>query len=330
MSRFAKRVSALAALGLFLSGAVAHADETVIRAISAFPKPLAFSKSFAGFVDLVNKRGAGVVRVDYVGGPEMIPPPQQADAVARGVVDMQYGPATYHLGKLPEADAWVGSTVTAAQARANGGLAIMREAFKEKLGVELIAHLDTGVKFHIYTIGEPKRTSDGGIDLDGMKLRSQPIYKSFFESMGGIPVSVRVPDVYTGLERGTFDGAGWPLVAITDLGWNKFLKYRIDPGFFQTDLTVIMNPKTWDGLSSEARKIITDAAVEYEVTSYDNFQTIIADTDKAVRDGGMTVITLDDAAARAYLDGAYDSAWGRLKASGSPRYDALRKAYYTR
>jgi len=317
------------ALALVTMAGNASAEET-LRAVSAFPKPLAFSQSFQGFVDLVNEKGAGVIKIDYVGGPEMFPPNQQVDAVRRGVIDMQYGPASYYLGTMPEADAWVGSTVTAAEARANGGFETMQKAFSEKLGVNLLAHLDTGVQFHIYTLDEPKRTDDGGVDLDGLRIRSQPIYNSFFESLGAIPVSVPVPDVYTGLERHTFDGSGWPIIAIKDLSWDKFLRYRIDPGFFQTDLAVVINPAKWDGLSDDAKKIINEAAAEYEQTSYDNFQTMIAETDKTVRDEGMEVITLEGDAAKAYLDGAYDSAWKRMKDAGSQYYDTLREAYYSR
>jgi TRAP-type C4-dicarboxylate transport system substrate-binding protein len=317
------------ALALVFMASTANAEET-LRAISAFPKPLAFSQSFQGFADLVNEKGKGVIKIDYVGGPEMFPSNQQVDAVRRGVIDMQYGPASYYLGTMPEADAWVGSTVSAMEARANGGFATMQQAFSEKLGVNLLAHLDTGIQFHVYTIDEPKRTEDGGVDLDGLRIRSQPIYNSFFESLGAIPVSVPVPDVYTGLERHTFDGSGWPIIAIKDLSWDKFLRFRIDPGFFQTDLAVVINPAKWDALSDEAKTIINDAAVEYEQTSYDNFQKMIAETDKAVRDEGMQVITLEGDAANKYLDGAFESAWKRMKDAGSEHYDALRKAYYNR
>jgi hypothetical protein len=44
----------------------------------------------------------------------------------------------------------------------------------------------------------------------------------------------------------------------------------------------------------------------------------------------MEIIALEGEAAEKYLDLAYDSAWERLKKSGSEYYDALRKAYYTR
>src|SRR5690606_41147931 len=52
----------------------------------------------------------------------------------------------------------------------------------------------------------------------------------------------------------------------------RSLRYRIDPGFFQTDLAVVINPAKWEALSDEAKAVINEAAVEYEKTSYDNFQ----------------------------------------------------------
>jgi TRAP-type C4-dicarboxylate transport system substrate-binding protein len=320
---------AAAAGATILPAGIASAQE-VIKAVTAFPKTLAFSKSFAGFADLVNERGKGVVRIDYMGGPEIIPQNQQMDAVRRGIVDMHYGPASFHLGNMPEADAWVGATVNAMDARKNGGFEVMKRAFKDKLGVELLAHIDSGVQFYVYLIKEPKRTADGGVDLNGLKIRSQPIYRSFFESMGAVPVNVPAADVYTGLERSTFDGAGWPIIGIKDLSWDKFLRYRIDPGFYETDLGIYMNPAKWASLSDKAKEILTQAAVDYEKISYENFQKEIADTDKKVRDEGMTVIKLEGPAAKKYLDLAYESAWKRMKDAGSSYYDELRSKYYNR
>jgi TRAP-type C4-dicarboxylate transport system substrate-binding protein len=215
------------------------------------------------------------------------------------------------------------------EARENGGFDIMREAFREKLGVELLAHLDSGVQFYIYTLEEPPIDEDGP-DLDGLRLRSQPIYKSFFESLGASPVSIPVPDVYTGLERGTFDGAGWPIIAFQDLSWDEFLKHRIDPGFYQTDLAVVINPRKWESLSDEAKEIITETAIEYEKISYDNFQEMIEETDESSRENGLTVHVLEGEARDAYLDAAYDEAWKRMRDAGTDRYDALRDAYYDR
>lgn len=329
-SRF--RLTSVAASLLLGALAVvpAQAEEVVLKAVTAFPAPVEFAKSFKRFVDKANEMGKGVVQINYMGGPEIIPPPQQAQAVRRGVVDMQYGPGTYYLGEMPEVDAWVGSTVSATEAREKGGFKIMQEVYKEGLGAYLLAHIDSGIDFHIYLTEEPKRTPDGGVDLTGLKLRSQPIYRAFFEALGATNVSVPVPEVYTALERGVVDGVGWPLVGIKDLSWDKFLKYRIDPGFFQTDLAIIVNEEKWNGLPQEARDILTKAAVEYEKESYDHYQQVIKETDKTVQAEGMQVIDITGDARTEYLDMAFSTAWKRLQESGSQYTEQLREAYYDR
>lgn len=324
-----KSVAAGALLAAF-AAAPGHAEEIEIKAVTAFPKPVEFAKSFARFVEKANEMGEGVFQINYMGGPEVIPPPQQAQAIRRGVIDMQYGPGTYYLGEMPEVDAWVGSTVSAMEGREKGGFAIMQEVYKEGLGAYLLAHIDTGVDFHIYLTEEPERTADGGVDLTGLKLRSQPIYREFFDTLGATTVSVPVPEVYTALERGVVDGIGWPLVGITDLSWDEFLKYRIDPPFFQTDLAIMMNAEKWAELPKEAREILTKAAIEYEKESYDHYQTVIKDTDEAIRADGMQVIDITGDARQAYLDEAFATAWKRLKDSGSAHYHDLRDAYYDR
>lgn len=324
------RVRTLLAAGLVLGTAVtgpARAEE-VLRAVTALPTPMFWSQDFAKFADKVNEMGEGVVQIEIMGGPEVFPPAQQVDAVARGIVDMQYGPATYHMGKAPEIDALVGATYSSEEIRENGGLEIMQGIFEEKLGVRLMALTQSGLQFHVWTVDKPEILEDGSVDLDGMRLRSQPIYQAFFESMNAVPVSVPVPDVYTGLERHTFEGVGWPIAGVMDFSWDKYLKYRVDPGFFNTDLVIVMNPDTFEGLSDEARAILTEAAAEYEIESAERLATITEETDAAVREKGVEVIELQGEAAEAYLSEAYDSAWSRLKASGSPHYDALRETFF--
>lgn len=328
-SRLLGSLVALTAACAVVQSAPARAEE-VIRAISAFPRPIDFTQSFLRFVEKANASGKGIVRIQFAGGPEVIPPPEQADAVRRGVIDMQYGPATYYLGAVPEVDAMVGSTKRIEETRANGGIDLLNQVFQKKINAYLLGHFDTGVDFHIYLTKEPQRTADGGVDLKGMKLRSQPIYREFFTQLGATNVSIPVPEVYPALERGVVDGIGWPLVAVRDLGWQKYLKYRIDPAFFQTDLVVIVNLDRWNKLSPKAREVLQDAAKSYERESYAHFQKVIAETDKKVREEGMQVITLSGAAAERFRDAAFETPWTRLKERDPTHADALRARFYGR
>ncbi|MGH1477879.1 MAG: TRAP transporter substrate-binding protein DctP [Geminicoccales bacterium] len=318
----------IGALALAL-GTVGQAQgEEVLSAVIAFPKSLDFTKSFLRYVDEVNAIGKGVVRINVRGGPEVIPPQEQGDAVRRGVVDMQYGPATYYLGAFPEADAMVGSNLSPAETRLNGGLNLLGQAFTEKMGVHLLGHFDTGIPFHLYLVDEPERAEDGTVDLAGLKLRSQPIYREFFEKMGVTTVSIPVPEVYTALERGTVDGLGFPLVAVMDLGWHEHFKYRVDPPFFQTDLVTIVNQAKWDGLSEEAKVILQDAAVAFEQTSYDYFQDYQKELDEKMRDAGIEVIELEGDVGAAFAASGFETAWERFAAKDAEAAAAFRAKFY--
>ncbi|MGI9505894.1 MAG: TRAP transporter substrate-binding protein DctP [Geminicoccaceae bacterium] len=318
----------ITALALAVTTVGSARAEEVLNAVVAFPKPLDFTKSFLRYVDEVDQAGEGIIKINVQGGPEVIPPPEQGDAVRRGVVDIHYGPATYYLGAFPEADAMVGSNLSPAETRANGGLDMLGEAFAEKMGVHLLGHFDTGIPFHLYLVDEPKRTDTGAIDLNGLKLRSQPIYREFFEKMGVTTVSIPVPEVYTALERGTVDGLGFPLVAVMDLSWHEHFQYRIDPPFFQTDLVTIVNQAKWDALSDEARAILQDTAIAFEQTSYDFFQTYQEELDQKMRDAGINVIELEGDVGAAFAASGFETAWERFASKDAEAASAFKEKFY--
>lgn len=306
----------------------AAAAEEVLRAIMAFPDTVDFTKSFLRFADKVNRAGRGVVRIQVIGGPEAIPRTEQPDAVRRGIVDMHYGPASYYLGLVPEGDALVGSNLSPMETRANGGLDLLRAIYREKLNVYVLGHFDGGVGFHIYLRIPPGRNAAGGIDLSAVTMRSQPIYREFFRALGARTISVPVGDAFTALERGIVDGTGWVQINLSTFGWDKFLRYRVDPPFFQSELLAIVNHDRWDNLSVAARELLERTAIEYESESYRYFQELIAREDQRQRDGGMTVITLEGAARRAYLARAYGHPWSRLRDRDPAHVDELRSKFH--
>ena len=253
----------------------------------------------------------------------------QGDAIRRGAIDMAYVPSSYYPGLVPEADALVASNLTPMEQRANGGLALFNEIHNKKLNAHYLGHVDGGVVFHIYTAKEPKIDAQGKIDLAGWKLRGAPIYREFFtDYLGATYVQIRVPEVYTALERGTVDGLGWPIVALMDLKWDKHVKYRLDPSFFQTDLGIIVNLDKWNGLTDAARAHLTKMATEFEQESYDYFQALQKKDSAEMLRRGMKVVSLPEAVGAQFKAKASELAWQRLKGRDATHYDALRAKFY--
>lgn len=326
-----KHTPALIAAAIALSGfgglTSASAEETVLRGVTFTPAQAYYAKSFQKFADQVNEKGKGIVQIEVVGGPEVVPPLKLGEAQKNGVADIFDLPAGLYLNLVPEGEAFAGSNHTPMENRANGGFDMVNEIFQEKGNAMLLAHVDGGAPFHIYLTKEPKIDADGNPDLTGMKIRTAPLYRSFVESLGAVNVVQSPSDVYTSLERGVVDGTGYTVLGFRDFNWDKFTKYRIDPGFFQTDVLISMNLDSWNKLSPEAQAILKEVAESYEKESYEAVQTATASEDKALRDGGMEIIELTGAARDKYLNDAYTVTWERLKSRDATNHDALQEKF---
>jgi TRAP-type C4-dicarboxylate transport system substrate-binding protein len=323
--------------GIFAATALAstaYAQET-ITAVHAFPESLIYTQSFLEFVDKVNAAGEGVVQIEVRGGPEAIGMFQQPDAVRSGVVDMVYTPGSFYAGALPEKDALVTSNKVASEARANGGIELIDQIHQEKMGVKYLGWFDSGVCYNLWTRDAPTLDADGNLDVSGLKLRGNAVYNAFFsEYLGAQVIDLPTTEVYSALERGVVDATGWTQIGLIDLKWNEFLNYRIEPCFFSTDLGTIVNLEKWNSLSEEARTIVQDVAIAHEAESASKLGALRDEDFAALEAAGMEVVTLEGAAADAYLEAAVTSTWGRMKTlmeespQGAGNYDKLIELFY--
>lgn len=327
---FIKKFAVVAtALGTIMSAGSAYAVDK-ISAVHAFPPFLVYTQTFLELVEEINKRGEGVIEIEVRGGPEAIGMFQQPAALRDGVVDMVHTPGSFYGANVPEIDAMVAASVTPMEARANGGAALMDEAHQKRFNAKHLGWIDGGIKFHIYMNEEPKFGDNGILDLTGVKLRDNPIYHAFFEELNATTSSMPSTEVYSALEKGVVDASAWTSIGIPQLKWNEFLKYRVDPAFYNTDLGVIMNLDSWNNLSPESQKLIQDVVVEWEQKSFDARQGDKVADEKVLQDGGMTFVPHSDDAGAAYIQMSEDAAWARMKermADDQDSYEQIRKLY---
>jgi len=320
--------------GSTLLASIAQAEDT-ISAVHAFPETLIYTKSFLSFVDKVNAAGEGVVQIDVRGGPEAIGMFQQPDAVRDGVVDMVYTPGSFYGGSLPEKDAMVTSNMTAVEARASGGIALIDEIHQAKMGLKYLGWFDSGVCYNLWTRDKPKFDAEGNFDVDGLKLRGNNVYNAFFSGyLNAQVIDLPTGEVYSALQRGVVDATGWTQIGLIDLKWNEFLNYRIEPCFFSTDLGVIINQEKWVSLSEESRTILQDVAIQHEA---DSVAALRLKRDKdfaALEAAGMKVVTLEGEAKARYLAASVETTWERMKSvmaeqpGGTDNYDRLLELFY--
>ncbi len=307
MSRHSISAFAVAAgCALALPGSAA-AQEVVLRGITSFAEKTINSRGFEGFIEKVNEAGKGKIRINYIGGPKAMPPFEVGKALQGGVVDIANVTGAFYTNVFPEADAWKLTQKPMSELRRNGGFDYMMAIYKEKMNAVMLARQFQNTPFHVYLtkpIDKP--------DLTGLKLRITPVYREFFSALGATVVQTAPGEVYTALERGVVDGYGWPTAGIFDLGWHEKTKYRVDPGFYRAEVSVLVNLTTWDKLNAEQKKIITDAAAELEngfaaVEEKENSGDIAKQ-----KAAGIQTIEFKGGDASKFLGTAYDSAWAGI------------------
>jgi TRAP-type C4-dicarboxylate transport system substrate-binding protein len=248
---------------LAAAGSAARADEVTLKAAVFVPPSTTYGVQFKRFVDRVNESGKGVLQIRIVGGPEAVPADGQAQAVKSGVLDIASIPPTYYKSAMVEGDAQILSDMNVAEQRKSGAYALLNQIAVERMGALYLSTYGMGVPFHLYVTKDmPVSKPD---DLKGLRFRGQPNYNAVFKHYGIAGVNIAAPEVYTALERGVAQGYGWPLWGINDFGWDKLTKMRIDPGFYNVVVNLLMNKSKYDSLTAEQRKVIDDAVAWFEI-----------------------------------------------------------------
>src|SRR6266705_373813 len=293
-----------------LAPALASAQEVTLRVVSAFPENQYYVKRTVEWIDKANKEGKGVLQMNFIGGPKAIPTFEIGNAVKTVVVDIALTTGAYYTNLMPEADALKLAEVSAAEQRRNGAHDLINQIWQEKANMYYLARVVEFTPFHLYLnkkIDKP--------DLTGLKIRITPVYRDFFQAMGASVMTTAPGEVYTALERGVIDGYGWPIHALFDLNWQEKTKYRVDPGFYNAEVALIINLDKYKSLTPAQRDYLERKAQDYEAQN-DFWKSYNQQEAKRQADAGIQVITFDAATNKAFVEKAKEVGWANaIKAS---------------
>jgi TRAP-type transport system periplasmic protein len=317
------RLIASAILAAALASA-ASAQEAHLRGVSAFAEKTTYSRGFEKFIERVNAAGKGVIQITYIGGPKAMPPFEVGNALKNGVVDLANATGAFYTNLMPEADAWKLTQHPMAELRKNGGFDYMATLYAQKMNAVFLARVVDNNPFHLYLnkkIASP--------DLKGLKLRITPVYRDFFQALGATVVQTAPGEVYTALERGVVDGYGWPITGIFDLGWNERTKYRVDPGFYSAEVSILVNKSVWEKLSDKQQAVLAKAAAEGETEASAEFaKENAADTERQAK-AGIETIKFSPDESKKYLDEAYAAGWAGVIRQ-SPEHGPKLKSLFSK
>ncbi len=241
-----------------LPQANAQSAPVVLRAVTAWDKSLLFVDKYMEWIKRVNEKGAGKIRIDYTGGPEVFPAFEQLEPLRRGVFSTVIT-STAYMGALPELNAtWLGFGASPAELRESGLLAALDKVVREKAGVTVLG-FPLQMRFNVYL----KRPLPTG-DLSGVKLRTTPVYDPVLRGLGAVTVTVPPSELLTAVETGVVDGFAWPAIAVIAPGYARAVKYKVTPAWWVGTDVALMNAAAYDKLSPELKKLLTDTMIEIE------------------------------------------------------------------
>ena len=300
----------------------AAAQETTLRLVSAFAENGIYVQRLQPWINKFNAEGKGVLQINFIGGPKAIPTFEVGNAVKTGVVDMALATGAFYTNVMPEADFLKLTQVPVADQRKNGAFDAINKVWNDKANMQYLARMVENQPFHIYTTKKVDKP-----DLAGLKIRITPVYRDFFQALNASVITTPPGEVYTALERGVVDGYGWPIGGIFDLNWHEKTKFRIDPGFYDAEVSLVMNLPAYRKLTQPQRDYLQKQLLALEAEN-GFWSKYTADEVARQEKAGIQTIKFDAATSRAFVEKAYGVGWASAEKQ-SPEIAARFKPLFT-
>ncbi len=282
---------------------------------------------FKLFIDRINERGKGQLRIDYLGSVEVFPDNMQFTAMAKGLIDMMEAPGAYHQNVVPEAAALGITELTPTQEREVGFYDLLVKAHREKAGVVPIGRAGYNSRFYVFTNVKVQKLDD----FKGLKFRSNAAYDPFFKPMGITTIEMPAADIYTAMQRNMVQGFSNPMYISQRWHYDEVTKYRVDHPWWNSPDMYYINAQVYDGLPKELQKLIMDTAIELEKVDTPKIIAKFFDEENARQLASkMEFIKLDPADVPKYLELAAAAKWGPLaKMLPAEQFNTIKKMICT-
>ncbi|WP_158282218.1 TRAP transporter substrate-binding protein DctP [Salipaludibacillus keqinensis] len=248
--------------------------------------------SFPIFTEIVEAESDGRIQIDYVGGPEAIPPFTQGEAVQNGTVDMGWVAGSYYADVVPEVLGLSFSQLEYEEEVERGSIEYISRFHEEKMNTKAIGRAGKGnFALHVGKDIEVNSTAD----FEGLDIRGTANYVPVIEAVGANAIALEAGEIYSSLERGLIDGYAWTNYALPELGAQEITGSQIMPYFNEADQMILANLDVWNDLPEDLQEIITNAAIDAYLESRDMVEEILAEERIEMEEAGVQYVELEDA-----------------------------------
>lgn len=294
-----------------LPAAQAVAEEVTINALTLAPRQASITNPFKMFVEEINEKYSGQVKINWRGGPEVMPPFKQAEGVRNGAIDMTYTSPSYYGGLVPASPTMNLSFKDYAALAETQYHERMTELHAEKDLVLLGEIPASDLDFLIY-LRDPIKTLD---DLKGRRIRVFPTLLPLVKALGAEPIVLSMGEIFTAMERGAIDGFMQGPVGQAQQ-FEGVVSQVVYPGVYRAGFPVLVNKKTWDKIPADVQQSMSTFLRDDFAPRVDHiWEEDIASAANDMKNAGFELFNLSEADEKKYRQIAMDSAWAAMAES---------------
>ena len=273
MKKIALLLAVAAVVGLTLGGfaSQARADGMKMTFATTTPPKSNLELAAAKFIKDIEAKTNGRIKIKHYGAGSLynaktIMPAISKDQVDLGVLHValvgRRSPVLEFIGSFGAQGCWSGNDHYFRFLDDPKTREIASAEFEKYFNSKLLAPLTFGTAL----VGRRDKPIEKVADYKGLKMRtSGTAQATMYKALGAVPVGLSSKEIYTGLQRGTIQGATSGVSR-----WRRSKLYEVapyltmDPTMPYLSMWLVINKKSWAKLSAEDQKIFIECAKDVQ------------------------------------------------------------------
>ena len=273
MKKIMLLLAVAAVVGLTLGGVVSEAGADGIKMTFATTTPPKSNLELASakFIKDIEAKTNGRITIKHYGAGSLynaktIMPAISKDQVDLGILHValvgRRSPVLEFIGSFGAQGCWAGNDHYFRFLDDPKTREIASAEFEKYFNSKLLAPMTFGTAL----VGRRDKPIEKVADYQGLKMRtSGTAQATMYKALGAVPVGLSSKEIYTGLQRGTIQGATSGVSR-----WRRSKLYEVapyltmDPTMPYLSMWLVINKKAWAKLSPEDQKIFVDCAKDIQ------------------------------------------------------------------
>ncbi len=250
-------LSLFAAAGILLSTNI-DAAEVNLRFAHFWPANSGIAQTLEQWGDTIEQESNGRIGVEIYPAQTLAKATQTYDSVVRGIADVGatiqgYTANRFPLTQIVELPGIVKS--------GEQGSCVLQTLYNEG---EIANEYDESHVLFMFTHGPGHLHTQGRSitkpeDLNGLMIRRPTVVVGeLLKGLGGEPVGLPAPEMYSAMQRGIINGVTLPWEAMASFRLNELADHHTEVGLYSLALLVTMNKRVYERMPADLRKVIDD------------------------------------------------------------------------